>query len=129
MSIKNLRYFVRLDSRNKPVMGSLIARKHRPVSSGGRFLEIIPPKCCPADVVSVTPTGTPQAGATVTVVGSCGGTQLFSYSAVSPSLADTVSKLSTNFPGVATWAVSGGAITATSPICEGFTFTVAYAGP
>lgn len=129
MSIKNLRYFVRLDSRNKPVMGSLIARRSRPVSTGGRFLEIIPPNCCPADVVVATPTGTPSGTSEVTVVGSCGGTQLFSYTAVSASNAATVALLTTNFPAVATWAVVGTTITATGPVCDSFTFTVTYAEP
>lgn len=129
MSIKNLRYFVRLDSHNKPVMGSLIARKHRPVSSGGNFLEIIPPKCCPDTVVSTTPSGTPSITTNVTVVGSCSGKQVLNYTAQSSSLADTVSKLNTNFPAIATFAVNGSSITATSPICEGFTFTVVYTAP
>lgn len=129
MSIKNLRYFVRLDARGKIVPGSLISRNKRPQSSGGTFMEIFSPKCCPDTVVSATPTGIPSATTEVTVNGFCDGTKLFTYVAVSASLADTVSKLTANFPAVATWAVSGTSITATSPICDNFTFNAAYTEP
>jgi len=136
MSTRRLRYFVRLDGRGNIVPGSLVARRKgqghpgRPGTHAvtGSWMEITNPKCCPDTVVTVTPTGTPSGTSTVTVVGSCDGTQLFTYSATSASIADTVSKLNTNFPAIATWAVVGSTITATSPICPDFTFTVAYAG-
>lgn len=65
MSAK-LRYFVRLDARNKPVAGSNINRKKKPTGIG-HFMEIYSPCCIPI-VVNPTQTvalptlsgGTPQ---------------------------------------------------------------------
>lgn len=126
-----LRYFVRLDAQGQIVPGSLIARRKGQGNPGtgsnkvnGSWLEIHNPTCC---ATNVTPTGTPSGSTDVTVVGSCSSTQLFTYTAASDSLSDTVSQLTTNFPGVATWSTSSGKITATNPICSGFTFTVVYA--
>lgn len=125
----HLRYFVRLDARGKIVPGSLISRPKRPRMLGSKFMEIFAPNCCitPDVVVSATPTGTPSGSTNVTVIGRCGATQLFRYTAASASNAATVTLLNTNFPGVATWSVVTGTIVATAPICDTFTFTVAYA--
>lgn len=111
-------------------MGSLIARRSRPVSTGGRFLEVIPPNCCSIEDVVTTISGTPSATSEVTVVASCGGVQLFSYTAVSASVADTVSKLTASFPAIAGWSGTTSTIIASNPICgESFSFTVDYEEP
>lgn len=47
-----LKHFVRLDSKNEPVLASNIARRKKPVS--GKWLRIFPPNCC-NDLISYTP--------------------------------------------------------------------------
>lgn len=132
MSTAKLRYFVRLDSKLNIVPGSLIARRkgqghpNRPGDQfgvEGNWLEVFNPSCCA--YVNATPTGTPTTNVTVTAY--CNGsTALFTYTAASTTFSDTVTKLNTNFPGIATWSTNGTVITATLPVCRTFTFTVVY---
>lgn len=128
MSVK-LRHFVKLDGQGKIVPGYLISRQKRPKMLGSKFMEIFAPNCCPDDVVTVTSTGTPNGTSEVTITALCGSVQLFTYVATSSSNAITANLLNSEFPAIATWSSTTSTITATNPICDELTFTVAYAQP
>ncbi len=56
MARQNQRYFVRLDSNGKPVLGSLVGRKAAPKT--GTWLEITGYCCAPTTTTTTTSTTT-----------------------------------------------------------------------
>lgn len=101
---QKLRYFVRLDSALKPVIGSNITRPKRPKS--GKWLEIFPENCCGIEI-SAIPTGVPGDFIAFTI--NCGDTALIdlTLSESVTTLGDVVDALNATLPFLGVFSASG----------------------
>jgi len=100
-----LRYFVRLDSQNKPVAGSLVARPRKP-KINGTWYEISYPNCC-NQTLTDEPDNT--VGDEVTFTLNCGDTVLITVTLVTEitELSDIVDALNAAFPFLGTFSEDG----------------------
>ena len=102
-----LRYFVKLDSKNRPVAGSNLTRPKKPKSDV--WMEIFPPNCCNT-VLSDVPSAT--SGSEVVLTLACGGTTVFDGS-VTTAVANITAisnALNSSFSIFGTFSVNGTAI-------------------
>jgi hypothetical protein len=102
-----LRFFVRLDSNNKPVLGSLIARPKKPKTN--TWLEIFSPNCC-NETLEYEPEGVVGDDLVFTLL--CGETTLVSVTLTDTYLTvgDVVDALNAAFPFLGTFSELDGVI-------------------
>lgn len=97
-----LRYFVKLDSKNRPVTGSNLPRPRKPKQ--GSWMEIFPPNCCNVSIYDA-PSATSGTEVVLTLI--CGDETIFDGSVTSAvaNIAAISNALNTAFSIFGTFSV------------------------
>lgn len=118
------RYWVKIDSKGKPVLGVMQSRPKRP--KNGEWLEINARPCC----TSSTPIGTPANDATLSIYcGSVDPTNLLGEFVVATvtSADDVVAGFNSTYPKAGTLSHDGTNFYLKSTLCPSMAIEIAYA--
>lgn len=118
---KITRYWVALDSKGRPILGSLIARPKRPVK--GEWLEIAGTPCCHvsaafcAELIADT-------ASSVTITLSCGSNPLAEYTFDTGDPDTVVNDFNDNYPAAGTLSHDGENFLLTSTLCPSLSMEI-----
>lgn len=119
--MKQTRYWVKLDTKGKPVLGVLEARPKRPI--GGEWMEINARPCCTVS----TEIGSDGGDTDIILTIFCGEEKLLTYrEAGSTDASALVDGFNTAYPAAGVLSEDGTNVTLKSAICPQLSITVTY---